>query len=482
MKTTPAIEALYSFWFEASKVRPPDDTRHLLCQNEALICEGLEDACRLGVSELGSSMLVHLLDCGKALVHRSLLVRRRLPQPMTLTDKDLVIAFSDPALVGSFFSTSDNTVICYLYTARDGQTWAIVVAKTPGNKAIRAGQHELVSRTEGPGFLELLRQYSVTVHHSRPDFALQSKILTILGAELVPFLAGCGVSGNLHLIPHSVLNVLPVHAAAGTVDGHVRYIDELFRSIGYSTCLPDLVMACEASRSMTVSFETAKVLAVLDLKAADLSWIADELENWNIMKLQGLQVDIATNSDAIPPELGMYSIINVSCHAKSDPRRWGASCITIAGRVITAADIAQEWGLNSAPLVTLAACETALDSAELGFVDEYSGLDLAMRVAGARAVYATMWPVSDAVAALAAMVMPVWVIAHGASPGQALVTFQRSLREGRWTEFLPTDTQLSRAHPVVREKYRRLCDKLRSVAQGTFRETAAWAVFRCCGA
>ncbi|SRR6266576_2267118 len=223
------------------------------------------------------------------------------------------------------------------------------------------------------------------------------------------------------------------------------------------------MMAFEASQEARKSSGAARVLAVLDVEAADLPWISDELENWEIMQLQGVLVDIVTSPDSIPSELGKYSFINWSSHAKSDPTQWGASFITIGGRIFRAVEIVEKWKLNNAPLVTLAACETALGSADLAFVDEYAGLDLAMRVAGARAVYATLWSVSDIVAALAGMVVPSWVLTGRFSPGQALVTFQRSLREGRWTEFLPTEMQLARAHPDVRERYRRLCNKLRSV-------------------
>src|SRR6266480_2609607 len=153
MKTTPAIENLNLLVLEASKVRPPDETRRFLRQHIEAICNGLEDACRLGVSELGPSRMVYLLDSIKGICHRSLLVNRQLTNPISLTGDDVIIAFSDPSIIDSYFSSSDNATICFLYTARDGQTWVLAVAQPPGEKSIRAGQHELVSKLEGPRFL-----------------------------------------------------------------------------------------------------------------------------------------------------------------------------------------------------------------------------------------------------------------------------------------------------------------------------------------
>jgi CHAT domain-containing protein len=225
-----------------------------------------------------------------------------------------------------------------------------------------------------------------------------------------------------------------------------------------------------------------KLLAVLDTGASDLRWIDVELLQFETMKKLGMPIDIVTSDQSPPEQMRDYIFMNWSSHAKSDPSAWGKSFLVFNKKPISASTIAKSWNLVSQPVVTLAACETAIELSAPKVLDEYCGLDLAFRIAGARSVYATMWPVFDPLAALGSLFFPSWALKHNVTPGEALVRFQIGLRTQRWKGWCLRDDQILLEPEEVRDDLLELRNRFFTLDADAFAHPSAWAAFRCFGA
>ena len=94
--------------------------------------------------------------------------------------------------------------------------------------------------------------------------------------------------------------------------------------------------------------------------------------------------------------LGSYNFIHLATHGmfvSGDP---DASFLLFGdGQSVNLRQIRREWQQLDADLIVLSACETALGSAELGNGIEVLGLGFQLQRAGAKAVMASLWQVSD---------------------------------------------------------------------------------------
>src|SRR2546427_5906847 len=95
-----------------------------------------------------------------------------------------------------------------------------------------------------------------------------------------------------------------------------------------------------------------------------------------------------------------------------DPMSWASSFLQLDEKRFFASEIAETWTLLASPLVILSACETAHNPPYRAEIDEYCGLDVAFRIAGARSVIAAMWPLADEVGVLASTILPTWILQH----------------------------------------------------------------------
>ncbi|MEO0538465.1 MAG: CHAT domain-containing protein [Cyanobacteria bacterium P01_A01_bin.123] len=97
---------------------------------------------------------------------------------------------------------------------------------------------------------------------------------------------------------------------------------------------------------------------------------------------------------AVRPQMNDHSIVHFATHAAFVPGEPESSFIVFGnGDTPTLADI-KDWNLSNVDLVVLSACETGLGGA-FGNGEEILGLGYQFQRAGARAVVASLWKVSD---------------------------------------------------------------------------------------
>lgn len=132
-------------------------------------------------------------------------------------------------------------------------------------------------------------------------------------------------------------------------------------------------------------------------------------------------------------ELGTApSYLHLACHARVDPRYPLDSFLALSSGgpddgLLRAWEVFEEVRLDGAELVTLSACDSGL-GAEIGG-EGMVGLTHAFHYAGARAVLASLWPVSDR--STAALMSRVYRhLAAGLSPDVALRAAQTELVRG----------------------------------------------------
>jgi CHAT domain-containing protein len=272
-----------------------------------------------------------------------------------------------------------------------------------------------------------------------------------------------------------------LHALSASDDSGQRYyLDDFFPSISYASCLPELL-----SRPPQAPTGRPAALAVLDMASTDLKWLETERRFfqgvWRRFQQQGLSLQVVTRAADLPSDLSAYRSINWSGHACSSPTAWGASFLQFGGASITAAEIAKSWRLVHRPVVTLAACSSAIDLSQAGVLDEYCGLDLAFRIAGAEAVFATLWHVHDDLAGLASTILFQTAWNSKSTPGADIVLLQRCLRTGRWAEYFLTESQLAQLPREDAEHTRQVQQNWLTVPKDHFAHERHWSVFRCFG-
>lgn len=229
--------------------------------------------------------------------------------------------------------------------------------------------------------------------------------------------------------PQAGLGVLPWHAAAYEKAGLRRYFLDDF-TVSYTPSLTGL----EAARQRLHEVEQRPgdtLLAVAnptgDLEHAGLeAWAI--AERFDASRRRILSGGEATQG-AVLEALALASHIHFSCHARYDWNDAFLSGLRLAdGRTLTLNEILANIRFSGARLVTLSACETGLTRATSA-PDEQVGLTSAILQAGAPAVAATLWPVSDA---STAMVMAHFYECHrrdGLTPAAALRRSQLWLRD-----------------------------------------------------
>ena len=169
-----------------------------------------------------------------------------------------------------------------------------------------------------------------------------------------------------------------------------------------------------------------------------------------------------------------------SAHGRTSMRGWQYSYLEISGSKVTA-DIIKDWTLYSRPVVILAACETALDGNINQGWEDYYGIDMAFRIAGAKTVIGTLWAVPDTLAALTTYLLASWFISGQVTPDRGLTSMQGMLRKGRWKQFLLKSEQLSKLPKEVRINIQELQESLWNLPNELFTTPECWAVFRCLG-
>ena len=110
--------------------------------------------------------------------------------------------------------------------------------------------------------------------------------------------------------------------------------------------------------------------------------------------------DVLLNQAFTPDELklrlGSYTILHLAAHGAFVSGLPEESFIVFGDESqLNLTQIELQWSLPNADLVVLSACETAVGSPQLGDGVEILGLGFQIQKAGAKAVVASLWPVSD---------------------------------------------------------------------------------------
>lgn len=479
---TPSIEKAQMLSLEAGMCQSVEELRALLSSNADTLTEAVEEALALTIRRMRPDELIALLDTSKGLIFRNMIARRRTEQ-MGLTGPKVFITMSRPHLVEQYLRTTGSTGLCYFYKSQTGEVSALLAQNFGADRPIGFAQLHIIPREEARDFEENIQAYAKSLKASKPDFKLQGELLKPFGKLLIPFFLAHGSAPHtLIFIPHGVLHILPLHAMSLGEGREQVYIDQVVRSLSYASCLPELLFSGQFSQESNDKVNRGgRILAVLDTACSELSWLQTELLQFETMKKLGAPVDIVTSGKRVPTDFHQYSLINWSGHAKSDPSSWGKSCLIFDGQRFDASTIAHTWSLTGQPIVTLAACETAIELSAPEGLDEYCGVDLACRMAGAQAVYSTMWPVADALAAVGSLFFPSWQMKHRVTPGEALVRFQLGLRSSRWKGWLLRDEQIALEPPPAREALHALSRTFSSLTPDAFSHPSAWSAFRCFG-
>jgi CHAT domain-containing protein/tetratricopeptide (TPR) repeat protein len=205
------------------------------------------------------------------------------------------------------------------------------------------------------------------------------------------------------------------------------------------------VASAELLRSATRGNEAAmQMLPRLPWSRVEVEGVADILPDATV--LLGAEASAANvRRIARSGEIARYDILHVATHALVDAARPERSAFILAkvepashstyrsdrDYVVTAAEIEREWKLD-ADLVVLSACETALGRNVYG--EGTIGFAYPLFLVGARAVVASLWPVSDeASALLMKQFYAHWIEGAGeeVTKAQALQEAKRWLREQR---------------------------------------------------
>ena len=469
--------------------------RILIRQNGDVIEQALREVMQPDLVGVSISDRFSIIDSAKSLVTRKISAER-LSNRMGV-HANLTIMHSGNELLLKYLMSHRGSMICTFVMSSEGEVWTYIIkeAFTPEQPdRVDYALCQVVTKEDAPEFMAAFRQYLESLTSGRVDFDTQTYLLHKIGSTIVPLIAQLGLANRIVLIPHRLLHSIPLHAMFIQNESKVIYINDLVASITYASSLHESYMLGHHGGIIKMEFDKEgkiierpfelasnanRLLAVLDTECSELAWVRFESQYYEMLKKQGIPLDIVQSRSQIPDDLKPYLLIHWSGHGKSDPVNWGGSSLTFSGKTYQTLNIAKDWSL-SARLVTLGACETALHMFDQDFSDEYCGLDLAFRLAGATNVYATMWPIHDHTAAIASQMLNASFMLGGGTPSQALGGMQYGFRKGTWKRILrkePSPT-LDRS---LQDEYHEQIKRLHSLDDDVFADPRHWAVFRCFG-
>lgn len=451
-----------------------DDCREIVRDNAVLTERVLAAAFRPSLLGADARHAFGILDTCKALLARRMSFERR--SKALGFEPDLIVGLMGGTYeIDNYLKNHAAISVCSLYLAPDGQTWCIFAHSSTNHAEFQYDAIRIVNEHAAPHFLRELQHYVRSLSFTSPDFTVQASLLQTLGAAILPAIAKLGIHGPLIIIPHRLLHILPLHCMSAQFNGQHTYIDQLVRSISYSSSLFEMYSPRIVAGRQGFKDKQAKMLAVMDLSSTNLTWLEAERLYFEGLARMGLPVDIVTTEEKLPTDVSNYIWISWGSHAKSDPANWGGSFLAFGGTVHSARKIAFEWTCSFKPWVLLSACESAMDTAETAEIDEYCGLDMAFYIAGAWGVCATMWPVRDEMAALADILLTHSVLFHGQDPPQALITLKRMLRIGNWRPLIETGGD------YLTSEMRKSFQMMQQLSDNAFTSIRDWGVFRSYG-
>jgi CHAT domain-containing protein len=216
-------------------------------------------------------------------------------------------------------------------------------------------------------------------------------------APLAPQLEQAGIESIIYA-PDGALRYIPL---AALHDGS-QYLAERF-SISHITAVsltnlnfapqPDqrrlLAAACaQCSFTITVG-DRVFPFGDLPYTATEVNRLAEQVPNTRVLLNRSFsQIELENR-------LGSFNILHLATHGAVVAEAPRESFLVLgSGETVSLETIRNDWSL-SAELVVLSACETAVGSTELGSGVEILGLGYQIQQAGAQAVIASLWQVSD---------------------------------------------------------------------------------------
>jgi CHAT domain-containing protein/tetratricopeptide (TPR) repeat protein len=216
-------------------------------------------------------------------------------------------------------------------------------------------------------------------------------------APLAPQLEQAGIESIIYA-PDGALRYIPL---AALHDGS-QYLAERF-SISHITAVsltnlnfapqPDqrrlLAAACaQCSFTITVG-DRVFPFGDLPYTATEVNRLAEQVPNTSVL------LNRRFSQTELENRLGSFNILHLATHGAVVAEAPRESFLVLgSGETVSLETIRNDWSL-SAELVVLSACETAVGSTELGSGVEILGLGYQIQQAGAQAVIASLWQVSD---------------------------------------------------------------------------------------
>lgn len=486
----PSIEAFWGIVAQAGVLTSPEDIRDLVSSNADII----EEATTMAFKEFQAGTrqpneLFALLDSSRTLANHHMAVRRSFEQTSG-QQIGFVISQTKPNTVEQYiqYKSPDTAVVSFHVHSQN--TLSVLVARDAPNHPV--GYNIIHVDGLKDEFMDQVGVYTESLDKGQPDFPLQDDILKTFGGLIFAAIWQPQPPKRIVFIPHKLLHVLPLHAVFAEISGRRVYLHDIVQTISYASSAMELLYGHFQMPSEIVGRKgqgspkllDQRFLAVLD-QDAGLKWLNTEMKYIQLLRSdyesRGKHLDIALSRQELPDQMEPYFWINWSSHARSSPVKWGNSYLTLGSHRISAETIVRNWNLTSRPTVVLAACESAVDTSGGLHIDEYCGLDLAFRIAGAKAVISTLWPVSDSSAAFTAVTLPNWCLHYGLSPDHAITQLQRHLRQGKWKELLLNDEQIARAPTEIKQALKEAQEPFFDLPANAFADHAHWAVFRCHG-
>ncbi len=222
---------------------------------------------------------------------------------------------------------------------------------------------------------------------------------------------------HIHIIPHSFLHSIPIHALP--VNGE-PLIDR--HTVSYSPSATVLKYCLARS--------PRKMENALAIGTTSSDLVFAEIETKEISTLLNCKADIGryVNKEYIKSNIEGRDIISFSCHARFDSATALNSAIILPSQEkLTARELFQLK--ISADLVSLSACESGKSEIKSG--DEMIGLVRSIIFAGAKSVMASLYRVNDLVAYLTMRKFYYGICEERLNKSQSLRVTQRYLKEVR---------------------------------------------------
>lgn len=316
------------------------------------------------------------------------------------------------------------------------------------------------------------------------SFEVAKPLLEGIGSFILSLLLNPDAPNEVIFIPDRLLHFLPLHALPVCND---KYLHDFVRIMSYASSISELLFAGLLLHSHkmgdNVQHKTPQMFAIRD-DSSDLIWLEFERNNLDVIRQQlasqGLNIKEKTSLLDLKEDLSDCIWLSWSGHGRSGTKDWKQNWLQIGAHRVSA-EVIRNWCLTRRPVVVLAACETAVDGEVNSDWDEYCGLDMAFRVAGARAVVGSMWAVPDAVAAVTNFFLVGWVLSGTVAPDRGLTSLQGMLRTGRWKQFLLRPEQLKTVPEKLRDAVESAQEPLWNLPPEAFASEECWAAFRCHG-